>query len=98
MFDGTRAPLDGTTILCIVVDDTSTHEILLTVQHGSLRALDRGADMTADDAEPTVTVTGSLPAWMDLLIHATAGHPTSPNGLTSTGNAATFDTLLHALH
>ncbi|MGH9287113.1 MAG: hypothetical protein ACRD0V_02245 [Acidimicrobiales bacterium] len=62
MFDGTRADLDGATILCIVDDDAATHEVLLAVQNGSLRVLEPGAE----PAEPTATASGSLSAWMDL--------------------------------
>jgi len=35
---------------------------------------------------------------MDLLVHAVAGSPMSPEGLAITGDASTFDRLVRALH
>jgi ferredoxin len=94
MFDGTRADLDGTTILCVIDDDTATHERLLAVDASSLRLL----EPDTQHPEPTATARGPLPAWMDLLVHAAAGSPTSPEGLVITGDASTFDRLVRALH
>jgi epoxyqueuosine reductase len=98
MFDGTRAPLDGTTIRCVIEGDSATHEILLAVQNGSLRVLHAGDDAPTEQAEPTATARGPLSAWMDLLVHAAAGHPTGSGELTISGAPATFDSLVHALH
>ena len=98
MFDGTRAALDGTTIRCVIDDDSTTHELLLAVQNGSLRVLHAGADARTELGGPTATASGPLSAWMDLLVHAAAGHRTRPDDLSVTGNAASFDAVLHALH
>ncbi|MGH9209942.1 MAG: hypothetical protein ACRD2C_04600 [Acidimicrobiales bacterium] len=94
MFDGTRSDLDGTTILCIIEDDTDTHERLLAVHRSSLQVLDPSADHPA----PTTTVRGPLAAWMDLLIHAAARNPTPPDGLLLHGDATAFGRLINALH
>jgi hypothetical protein len=63
------------------------------VQASSLRLL----EPDAEHPEPTATARGALPAWMDLLVHAAAGGPTSPDGLVITGDASTFDRLVRAL-
>jgi ferredoxin len=95
MFDGTRADLEGTSIRCVVEDPAaSAHWFLLRVQNGSLGVLD--ADV--EPPEPAATVRGPLSAWMDLLVHAAAGNPTSQDDLTVSGDAAIFDALDHALH
>jgi hypothetical protein len=96
MFDGNRAQpdgLDGATILCIIDDDAGVHERLLTVQNGSLHLLEPDADHPA----PTATARGPLPAWMDLLVHAAAGKPSSDR-LVLSGDEAALDHLLQALH
>jgi ferredoxin len=97
MFDGTRAPLDGTAIRCVVDDAAGTHEHVLTVQNGSLRVLDPGADAPTEHGEPSATVSGPLPAWMDLLVRAAAGHPGRSDDLSVSGDVAQFDALVHAL-
>ena len=94
MFDGTRTDLDGTTILCIIDDDTVPHERLLAVRASSLLLL----APDAEHPEPTVTARGPLSAWMDLLTHAAAGTPARPDGLVLHGDAPAFDRLVHALH
>ncbi|HLM63319.1 MAG TPA: alkyl sulfatase C-terminal domain-containing protein [Acidimicrobiales bacterium] len=95
MFDGTRADLDGISIRCVVEDPAaSAHGFLLSVQNGSLGVL----EAEADHPEPAATVSGPLSAWMDLLVHAAAGNPTSQDDLTVSGDARIFDALVHALH
>ncbi len=93
MFDGTRAGLVGTTIRCIIDHAAGSDERLLTVEASSLRLL--GPD--TDHPAPTTTARGPLPAWMDLLVHAAAGKPSSDR-LVVSGDAAAFDHLLNALH
>jgi ferredoxin len=93
MFDGSRANFDGTTIRCIIDHAAGSDERLLTVQNGSLRLL----EPDTEQPEPTATARGPLPAWMDLLVQATAGKPSSDR-LVVSGDAAAFDHLLHALH
>jgi ferredoxin len=93
MFDGTRADLDGTTILCVIDDDSAVHSLVLAVQNGSLRLLEPDAERP----EPTATARGPLRAWMDLLVHAAARNPTPPDGLTITGDRPAFDRLVDAL-
>lgn len=93
MFDGTRADLDGTAIRCVIDDGTDPHERLLAVRNGSLRLL----EPDAGTAPPAATAIGPLTAWMDLLVHAAAGHPAPTHGLTVTGSSAAFDSLVHAL-
>jgi ferredoxin len=98
MFDGTRAPLDGTTILCVIDADDAAHELVLAVQNGSLSVLDASPDAPTQHGEQSATVSGPLSAWMDLLVHAAAGRPAGSHELTISGDAATFDALVHALH
>jgi ferredoxin len=95
MYDGTRARLDGTTILCIVDDGTEAHTRLLAVERGSLRLLD--GEPEAEHPEPTATARGPLAAWMDLLVHAAAGHPAA-HGLVVSGDTPAFESLVDALH
>lgn len=96
MFDGQRLgeTADGTTVLCVVDDDSGTHEFVLTVRKGALQRL------TPDDtaAEPAASAHGPLAAWMELLNRAAAGRPTIPESLAVSGDATTFNTLLAALH
>jgi epoxyqueuosine reductase QueG len=76
------------------------HEIVLTVRNGSLQRLGPGPGPgpgSGSGSEPTATATGSLAAWMDLLTHAAAGHPTLPDDLAVTGDASAFDGLVRAL-
>jgi hypothetical protein len=94
MFDSTRADLDGTSILCIIDDEPTTHERLLAVDEGSLRLL----EPDDETSPPSATASGPLSVWMDLLVHAAAGNPTGPHGLTVTGTSTAFDTLVRALH
>lgn len=94
MFDSTPGDFDGTTILCVIDDDTTSHERLVAVQNGSLRVV----EPDTDHGEPRVTASGPLSAWMDLLVHAAAGHPSSHDDLTISGDTATFDALVDALH
>jgi ferredoxin len=94
MFDGTRSDLDGTTVLCIVEDDTDAHERLLAVKRSSLQVL----EPAADHPEPTTTVRGPLAAWMDLLVHAAAGNPMPPDGLLIDGDPVIFTSIIGALH
>jgi ferredoxin len=98
MFDGTRASLSGTTILCVIEADTATRELVLTVQNGSLSVLHAGPGTPIQHGEQSATVSGPLSAWMDLLVHAAAGHPTRPDDLSVSGDTAAFDALVHALH
>ncbi len=94
MFDGTRTDLDGTTIQCIIDDDTVTHERLLTVEAASLRLV----ESDAEQPEPVATARGPLSAWMDLLVRAAAGTPTRIDGLIVSGDAAALDDVLGAFH
>ncbi len=91
--DGTRTQLEGSSILC-VIEDAGTHAFLLVVQNGSLRVLE--AD--AEQLEPAATARGALSAWMDLLVHAAAGHEARHDDIGVSGDTAAFDSLVDALH
>jgi hypothetical protein len=103
MFDARRHPdSDGLSVRCVVTDGTGGdgHEILLAVRKGALQRLDPDTDTGTGTGrpEPAATATGPLAAWMDLLTHAAAGHPTVPDDLTVTGDTTAFTTLVASLH
>lgn len=93
MFDGHRNDCEGLTVRCVVEDHAGTHDFLLTVRKAALHQLEPGSDQP----QPAATASGPLPAWMSLLTHAAAGHPTIPDDLTVTGHTPAFATLLEAL-